>query len=62
MGAKKLKHRLNLFGFVIFFFVMSGLALNVNAISYKPSVNEDDELIWKCKICNDAEMSLIFVY
>jgi len=39
---------------------MSGLALNVNAISYKLSVNEDDELIWKCKVCNAAEMSLIF--
>ena len=55
-----MKHRLNLFGFVIFFFVMSGLVLNVNAINYKPGINENDELIWKCKVCNDAEMSLIF--
>ncbi|MFX1343627.1 MAG: hypothetical protein ACFFBC_07545 [Promethearchaeota archaeon] len=36
------------------------MVLNVDAINYKTGVNEDDELIWKCKVCNAAEMSIIF--
>lgn len=40
--------------------MMSGMVLNVNAINYKVGVDEDDELIWKCKICDEAEMNFIF--
>lgn len=36
------------------------MVLKVNAVSYKTGVNENDELIWKCKVCNKAEMNLIF--
>ncbi len=55
-----MKHRLILFGFVILSLVFSGMILPANAISYKMGVNENDELIWKCKVCNEAEMNLIF--
>lgn len=36
------------------------MVLPANAISYKTGVNENDVLIWKCKVCNEAEMNLIF--
>jgi hypothetical protein len=39
---------------------MSGMVLYVNSISYKVGINEDDELLWKCKVCNEAEMNYIF--
>lgn len=55
-----MKYRLYLFSFFILSLVFSGVVLPVNAISYKTGVNENDELIWKCKVCNEAEMNLIF--
>jgi len=36
------------------------MILNVGAIKYKTGVKENDELIWKCRVCDDAEMNFIF--
>lgn len=57
---KRLRYKQYLISFLIFSFVFSEMVLNVDAINYKTGVNEDDELIWKCKVCNAAEMSIIF--
>jgi len=32
----------------------------VNAVNYGIGVSEDQELIWKCKVCNQIEMNSIF--
>ncbi|MHA2124016.1 MAG: hypothetical protein ACW99E_01805 [Promethearchaeota archaeon] len=39
---------------------MTGMISNVNAIRFKSGVKENEELLWKCKVCNKAEMELIF--
>lgn len=57
---RKLKYRQYLISFLIFSLLFSGIVLNVNAINYKIGVNENDEFIWKCKVCNTPEMSVIF--
>jgi len=36
------------------------MIINVGAIKYKTGVKENDELIWKCRVCDDAEMNFIF--
>ena len=46
--------------FIIVFFLSPGMILNVGAIKYKTGVKENDELIWKCRVCDDAEMDFIF--
>ena len=46
--------------FIIVFFLSPGMILNVGAIKYKTGVEENDELIWKCRVCDDAEMNFIF--
>ena len=33
---------------------------NVYAINYGIGVNQSNELVWKCKVCNNAEMDNIF--
>ncbi|MFW9872901.1 MAG: hypothetical protein ACFFG0_07350 [Candidatus Thorarchaeota archaeon] len=55
-----MKYRLYLLNFCIYLLIFSGIVLKINAFSYKPGIKENDELIWKCKVCNDAEMSIIF--
>ncbi|MFX1278838.1 MAG: hypothetical protein ACFFA3_05425 [Promethearchaeota archaeon] len=55
-----MKHRLFLFGFLVFFLLSSNMVAQVNAIKYKAGIKESDKLIWKCKVCNQAEMNLIF--
>jgi len=39
---------------------MSSIASTVNAINYGIGVYKDQELIWKCNICNTQEMDNIF--
>lgn len=46
--------------FIIIFFLSPGMIINVGAIKYKTGVKENDELIWKCRVCDDAEMNFIF--
>ncbi len=46
--------------FIIIFFMSPGIILNVSAIKYKTGVKENDELKWKCRVCNDAELNFIF--
>ncbi|MFX1376259.1 MAG: hypothetical protein ACFFA0_10630 [Promethearchaeota archaeon] len=57
---KKLKRRLCLFSFLLIFFLSPGIVLNVGAIKYKTGVKGNDELIWKCKVCDEDELNLIF--
>ena len=45
---------------IIIFFLSPGMILNVGAINYNTGVKENDELIWKCRVCDDVEMNFIF--
>lgn len=49
-----------LLGFTFLLLLITGMVLNVHAISFKSGVNENEELIWKCKVCNKVEMDVIF--
>jgi hypothetical protein len=55
-----LKRKLWVFSFLIVFFLTPGMILNVIAIKYKTGVKETDEMIWKCKVCDETEMNFIF--
>jgi hypothetical protein len=57
---RRLRYRQYLISFLVFSLLFSGIVSNANAINYKIGVNENDELIWKCKVCNAAEMNNIF--
>jgi hypothetical protein len=46
--------------FIIFFILVSDLTTSGVAISYKVGVSRNNELIWKCKVCNQAELNNIF--
>ncbi len=39
---------------------ISGMISNVYAINYGIGVNQNDELVWKCKVSNNYEIDLIF--
>ena len=49
-----------LFYFFLFFLLNCCIASNVNAINYGIGVYENQELIWKCNVCNQIEMNDIF--
>jgi len=55
-----LSRKLWFLSFIIIFFLSPGMIINVGAIKYKTGVKENDELIWKCRVCDDAEMNFIF--
>jgi len=49
---------------LLFFFLISiltfGFISRGNAINYGIGINKNDELIWKCKVCNKGEMNKVF--
>lgn len=49
-----------LVNFLLFFLLTCCISSNVNANNYGIGVSEDQELIWKCKVCNRIEMNNIF--
>ncbi|MFX1438347.1 MAG: hypothetical protein ACFFAA_14320, partial [Promethearchaeota archaeon] len=55
-----MKRRLFLFSILVFFLFFSEIVVKVNAINYKTGLKESDKLIWKCKVCNEAELNLIY--
>jgi hypothetical protein len=55
-----LKKKRQIFNFLIFFLFLSNFASIVNAFNYRVGVHEDQEIIWKCNVCNQMEMDLIF--
>ncbi|MHA2195446.1 MAG: hypothetical protein ACXABO_07625, partial [Promethearchaeota archaeon] len=55
-----MRNRSYLLSFVFLLILMTGMISNVNAIRFKSGVKENEELLWKCKVCNKAEMELIF--
>ena len=55
-----MKRKSFLFYFFSFFLLTCCIASNVNAINYGIGVYENQELIWKCNVCNQIEMNDIF--
>ncbi len=45
---------------LLFFILTSGFISNVSAANYGIGVHQNERLIWKCKVCNNAEMDRIF--
>ena len=60
MWCKNMKKRIKMVSFILFFLLFSNIPLIVNALDYGVGVHEDQELIWKCNICNQFEMNNIF--
>lgn len=46
--------------FIILFLFISNFVSIVNAFSFSVGVHEDQEIIWKCNVCNQNEMDSIF--
>jgi len=49
-----------LISFLFIILLIIGIIPNGTAISYGIGVNRDEELIWKCNVCNNGEMSILF--
>ncbi len=47
-------------GCLFVFVFISGMISNVYAFNYGIGVNQNDELVWKCKVSNKSEIDLIF--
>ncbi|MHA1931544.1 MAG: hypothetical protein ACW96X_03335, partial [Promethearchaeota archaeon] len=45
---------------LLLFIFISGTTSNVSAVNYGIGVNQNEGLVWKCKVCNSAEMDSIF--
>ena len=58
--TKKLKENKILLGCLLVFIFISGIISNVYALNYGIGVNQNDELVWKCKVSNNYEIDLIF--
>jgi len=58
--AKKLKKKIQLFYTILLFLLIGNIISSVNAIDYGIGVHQDQEIIWKCNVCNQMEMDLIF--
>jgi len=55
-----MKQKSSFFNFLLSFLIISFIASNVNATSYRFGVYENQELVWRCKLCNQGEMDNIF--
>jgi hypothetical protein len=47
-------------GILLLFIFISGMTSNVSAVNYGIGVNQNEGLVWKCNVCNNAEMDKIF--
>ncbi len=45
---------------ILFFLLINNIISSVNAIDYGIGVYQDQEITWKCSVCNQMEMELIF--
>jgi len=55
-----LKRKEFLIGGLLLFILTSGRISNVSAVNYGIGVTQNEGLVWKCKVCNNAEMENIF--
>ena len=55
-----MKPRSFLMSFLLTFILILGIISNGTAINYGIGVKKDEELIWKCNVCNKDEMSILF--
>ncbi len=55
-----MRKKIHIFNFILFFLLVGNIASTVNALDYGVGVHEDQELIWKCNVCNQMEMDIIF--
>ena len=58
--SESLKPRSFLISFLFIFILTFGIISNGTAINYRAGVKKDEELIWKCNVCNMVEMNIIF--
>jgi hypothetical protein len=59
-GYKKLRKMIQFLHFFLLFLFISSAVSFVNALNFNLGVHEDQELIWRCNVCNQNEMDLIF--
>ena len=55
-----MKQKTFFFNFILFFLLISSIVSTVTAVEYRIGVREDQELIWKCNVCNKINMDIIF--
>jgi len=55
-----LKRKVVFLNFTLLFLLICSIISNVDAIEYSMGVQNDQELIWKCNVCNQIEMDNIF--
>lgn len=55
-----MKHKIFFFNFFLFFLLIGSIISPVSAVEYRIGVHEDQELIWKCNVCNKINMDIIF--
>ncbi|MFX0003489.1 MAG: hypothetical protein ACFE9C_02835 [Candidatus Hodarchaeota archaeon] len=55
-----MKKKIYFFKIFLFFLLISNIISFVNALDYGVGVREDQELVWKCNVCNQIEMDTIF--
>lgn len=55
-----MKEKRSIINFIIFIIIACNTVSIVNAINYRVGVHEEQEIIWKCNVCNQMEMELIF--
>ena len=55
-----MKRKVILLNFTLVFLLVSSIISNVDATDFSMGVQNDQELIWKCNVCNQIEMDNIF--
>ncbi|MBA7494294.1 hypothetical protein ES702_04869 [subsurface metagenome] len=55
-----MKRKVVFLNFTLLFLLICSIISNVDATEYSMGVQNDQELIWKCNVCNQIEMDNIF--
>ena len=55
-----MKKKIGFFNFIILFLLLSSVISTVYALDYGIGVQKDQEIIWKCNVCNKIEMDTIY--
>lgn len=58
--TNRLKKKEFIIGSLLFFILIIGNISNVFAVNYGIGVDQNEGLVWKCNVCNNAEMDNIF--
>ncbi|MFW9880116.1 MAG: hypothetical protein ACFFG0_44140 [Candidatus Thorarchaeota archaeon] len=55
-----MKKKSQFLNFIFFLLLFNSMILTINALGYGVGIYENQEIIWKCNVCNKPEMEIIF--